>query len=1179
MSLRQVAASALALCLLGPALAYSQTNNGRIEGTVEDSSGGVIPGARLTATNVKTDLRVGATSGGQGEFVLTPLPPGIYRLSVEANGFRKADIEAIEVNVGAVVPQIVKLELGAVTESVTVAANTLRVATTDVQLTRAINIRDIDTLPQLARTPMTLTAFQPGVQTNAGDVSFSRVNGLRQGSNNSKLDGIDINDSVVPRLGLSLTPNNTDSIAEFRMVLGGGKAEYGRSAGAQVELITRSGSNDFHGNAFDYLRNTDLNANDFFSNQSGSTRPKFIQNTAGGSFGGRIFRDKTFFFGNYQARRTRQETVRNRRVYTPSAKVGLFKWTAGGVTNSYDFAAADPRGIGIDKGVAAINARMPDPNNFDVGDGLNTAGFRFNTPSSSFEDQFTIKGDHNVTNSNHVFLRWSWQRNSSIDTLNNAERTYPGQIDGTQGGHRWGFAIGDDWTFTPWLVNEFRIGYQSASVDFLRPDRPNGPAYIANLVNNVQYAGFGQGRNSPVIDLTENLTWLHGTHTFKMGTNLRRTKQYGYDLFGTQPDLRTQPQNGNTMPSSFGPQGLTAAQRSTFDQLYNDIMGRLDRVIMTFYSDLNQFQPAGAPRVRNYLLREGGFFFQDDWKVSRKLTFNVGLRYEVFLKPIEQDGLQGRLDQASLVNGVNRITNLTLQKSQDWFGTDWNNFAPRFGFAYDPKGDGKTAIRSSFGIFYDRTMGAVASGIDSNTIGFSQQVPVYPNQSGADVRYSDPLQRPQTPGAPVLQLPTTRSTNIRLAGPNLATGYVANWSLNVEREIVRNTILDVGYIANRGIKLYMHRDVNQPQVTPQLMSDFKELAVFASNNALPVSLNNVFVRVFGTAASAVSTLGATNLTQGELGKVLNALDTNPTNFSRYAAAGLPDTFLRAYPQFNQVQLGTNDGRSYYDSLQVSIRRTAGALKAAFNYTWSHGIDDVGGYSTTASAPEGNGFAAPIDNFKLRLMRGTADFDRRHVFNSSLAYTLPVGQGRKFLDRGGWVDTLIGGWDIGSIVTWQTGAPFSIFSQRGTGPVQTSTTYFSNSWINYSGPTKIGALDRRGNGVFLFTPDQVAVLTAASVYPGPGELGTSGRNLFRNPRFFNADASLVKRFRIHENHAITFRAEAYNLFNNPNFQMVATNVSTNNLNVDTPASFGKFSQTVGGQGTSARTMQMTLRYDF
>ena len=1168
----------VAILVLAVPMALAQSNNGRIEGTVQDPQGAVIPGANLTATNVGTQVKTEVVSGSQGEYVLTALPPGIYTLSVQAPGFRKADIEGIEVNVGATIARNVQLELGSIEESVRVEARTVAVQTTDSQVFRAVNMRDIDTLPQLARTPITLAAFQPGVQTNAGDVSFSRVNGLRQGSNNSKLDGIDINDSVVPRLGLSLTANNSDSIGEFRIVLGGGKAEYGRSAGAQVELVTRSGTDLLHGNAFDYLRNTVLNANDFFANQSGSTRPKFIQNIFGGSLGGPIFKHKTFFFGNYQGRRTRQETVRNRTVYTPTAKQGIFRWTTAGATSAFDFGAVDPRGIGIDKGVAKINAQMPDPNNFDLGDGLNTGGYRFNVPSNSFEDQYTIKGDHNITETHHAFFRWSWQRNSSIDTLNNAERTYPGQVDGTQGGHRWGFAVGDDW-ITPRFVNEFRIGYQKATVDFLRPNRPNGPAYVASLVNNVQYRPFPQGRWSPVLDLTENFTWLKGTHTLKMGTSLRRTLQYGYDMAGTQADLTTTTGNGNAVLPSIGPQGLSAAQRSTFDSLYNDILGRLDQVIMTFYSDLDKFQAAGAPRVRNYLLREGGFFFQDDWKASRKLSFNVGLRWEVFLKPIEEDKLQGRIDKAELVDGINPLTDLTIQRSNDWIKTDWNNFAPRFGFAYDLKGDGRTAIRGNYGIYYDRTMGAVASGIDSNTPGFTQQVPVFPNQGGGDIRYSDNYPLPTTPANPVLTLPTTRSTNIRIMTPGLRTGYVQNYSLSVQHEILKNTVLDVGYVGNRGVKLYMHRDVNQPKVTPEFLSDFNQLAAFAGNNATVVPSSNVFVRLYGTPAAAVTALNATNLIQGRLGTVVETLDRNSTQFSRYAAAGLPVTFLRNYPQFNQVQLGTNDGRSYYDSLQISVRRTAGALKSAFNYTWSHSIDNVGGYSTTASTPEGNGYAPPIDNFNLRLMRGTADFDRRHAFNSSIAYTLPIGRGQKFGgDKGGLFDSLLGGWDIGLLTAWQTGAPFTIFSQRATGPLATSTAAPSNSWVNYSGPTN-GTVERRKDGVYFFTAEQVAALTSPSAIPVAGGLGTSGRNSFRNPSFFNMDASLVKRFRITENHKVTFRAEAYNLFNNPNFQFVSTNSSTANNNVNNAASFGRFSQTVGAQGTSARTMQMTLRYDF
>jgi hypothetical protein len=1171
MSIRRFFASLLVLlvCLLAVSQpGTAQTNNGRILGTVQDPSGAVVPGAHLTAVNVKTQQKTEATSGSQGEFVLTALPPGTYKLTVEAAGFRKAEIQSIEVNVGAEVAQLIKLEVGTTSETVVVEASTVTVQTTESQVSRSVNLRDIDTLPQLARTPITLAVFQTGVQINPSDASYSRVNGGRMGSNNSRLDGIDVNDSVVPRLGLSMTANNTDSIGEFRIVLGAGKAEYGRSAGGQVELITRSGTNSFHGNGFWYLRRTDLNANDFFSNQSGTLRPLFSQNITGGSFGGRIRKDKTFFFGNFQRRRTQQETVRNRTVYTPTAKQGLFRWTTAGVTQSFNFAAngptADPRGKGVDPAVAKINAQMPDPNNTDLGDGLNTAGFRFNTPSNSLEDQTTIKVDHNVTNNNRAFVRYSFQRNSSIDTLNSAERTYPGQIDGTQGGHRWGFSIGDDWTLRPNLINEFRVGYQKSTVAFERPNRPQGPDYITNLVYDVQYSGFPQGRWSPVTDITENLTWLKGKHVLKMGTNIRHTLQYGYDQAGVYPNLTPAVANGNIVAAAIGPQGLTATQRTTFERLYNDILGRIDRVTMTFYSDLQKFQPAGAPRVRNYNLNEGGIFFQDDWKITRKLTLNVGLRYELFLVPKESGTLQGVIDKANIVNGWTPATDLTLVRGSNWFTTDKNNFAPRIGFAYDLTGNGRTALRGSYGIYYDRFMGAVTSTVDGSTPGFSQAVPVYPNSNNNDMRFSENYPLPQTPAAPVLTLPTTRSTALRMMSPNLRTGYVQNFSLNVQHEVFRNTVVDVGFVGNRGVKLFYFRDVNQPHTPADFISSFKEMQAYAANSSAAVPAGNVFVRMFGTAASALSTIGATSFTQGLVGTVINTLDTNSTNYARMTSAGLPLTYFRPYPQFTTVGLGTNDGHSQYNSLQVGVRRNTGALRMSLNYTWSHSMDNVAGYSATSSAAEGNGYTQPIDNFNLGLMRATSDFDHRHAFNSSISYSLPFGKGKKFgRDMGRVMNAFLGGWDLGALTIWQSGGPYTVFSSRATGP-QSGV----NTWANYTGSKGIGAVDRRGDGVYFLPAGTIDKFG----YPNAFEVGTYGRNLLTGPRFFDTDMSMVKRFRITDRHAATFRAEAYNLFNNPNFGGMSAGLTA-------PATFGKFSSTIGATGTNARVMQLSLRYDF
>src|SRR5580692_4956988 len=290
---------------------------------------------------------------------------------------------------------------------------------------------DIATLPQLSRTPITLAVFQPGVQVNpqangsasGADYSFAHVNGLRQGSNNNTLDGIDVNDSVAPRIGLSLTANNTDSVEEARIVTASGKAEYGRSAGAQVQLVTRSGTNQFHGNAFDYLRNRDFNANDYFDNAAGNPIPVLIQNNFGGSFGGPIKHNKLFIFGNYQGIRTHAQAIQQTVVPTATADQGIFEWNSGTAANpvihQYSIVGADPLGKGIDPTVAALLKLYPAPNaNTCSGtfDGLNSSCYTFNFYNGSLSDQFTIKADYNINDKMHIFERTSWQRNTAIDS-------------------------------------------------------------------------------------------------------------------------------------------------------------------------------------------------------------------------------------------------------------------------------------------------------------------------------------------------------------------------------------------------------------------------------------------------------------------------------------------------------------------------------------------------------------------------------------------------------------------------------------------------------------------------------------------------------------------------------------------------------------------------------------------
>ncbi len=1131
---------------------FGQTDSARLEGSVQDPTGAVVPNAKLTLVNVKTQARVEGASDASGNFIFASVLPGTYDLTAEAAGFRKSSLNNIELNVGAIVAQIMKLEVGQTTESVVVQATTVNVQTTDSQVSRTITMRDIDTLPQLGRSPISLAAYQPGVQIATNDVTSSHINGNRGGSNNATLDGIDVNDSLVPRLGLSLTANNTDSIGEFRIVTTAAKAEYGRSAGGQVELITRSGTNSYHGNVFDYLRNTVLNANDFFNNQTGGTVPKFIQNQYGASAGGPIKHNKLFFFANWQGVRATTEQVRNRTVLSNLARQGIFQWKdASGNIQQYNIVANDPRHLGIDPTVLKNSiSLLPAANNADNGDGLNTLGFRFNNGTGSRSDQGTAKLDYQMTSNLHLFYRWSDFHTSSTDQLNNADATFPGQPTGTQGGHRWGYSIGSDWTVTPRSVNEARFGYQSASVGFFRPGRPLGSAYLANDYTDPYNPAFAQGRNSPVTEFTDNFTHILGKHTLKAGINFRHTLQTGYNDGNIYPNITfSSTLNGNTPPNTVGPAGLSSTDRTRFNNLYNEILGRVDLNTETFLSNLKTFQPAGTTRQRDYTLNEQGYFIQDDWKVRRNLTFNLGLRWDIYGSPHEKNGLQGSVDQIRAISTSSQINNLAVTPTSSFYPTDYKNFAPRFGFAWDINGDGKTAVRGNYGIFYDRSIGATVNTVDGNTPGFSQVSNVKPNLSGTtDVRLSDNIPAPSASGTPVLLLPTTRSTSIVVYDPNLKTGYVEQYGLSIQREVARNTVLEVGYVGERGKKLFMNLNLNQSHAYGDFLTSFRELQAFSANGT-PVSAGNTLARMFGSAATAVSRLGALNLSQGLLGTVSNNLDTNL--FGNYAAAGVSDFYLRNFPQYATVGYGTNTGLTWYDSLQISLRRNTGMLKTAINFTYSHTLDNTNS--------EGNGYVAPLDSFNLGLGKSRGDFDRPLSLNSAVTFTPPIGRNKAI---GGnmpkWADTLIGGWDIGSLIVIQSAQPFTVTSQRATGA---STV---NTYANYSGDRNAGYLQRRGDGVYFFTPAEVAQFS----FPGVGEIGNSGRNAFRGPTYINADASLIKRFRITETQSVQFRAEGYNIFNHAQF-------GTPNINLTQPASFGKYASTLNG----ARTLQMALRYEF
>ena len=366
-------------------------------------------------------------------------------------------------------------------------------------------------------------------------------------------------------------------------------------------------------------------------------------------------------------------------------------------------------------------------------------------------------------------------------------------------------------------------------------------------------------------------------------------------------------------------------------------------------------------------------------------------------------------------------------------------------------------------------------------------------------------------------------------------------------------MLTVGYVGNRGLKLFFNQDLNQVRMTPSFVNDVKELA----NNLTTlsnVSSNNVLVKMFGTASAAATAVGTSNLQTNQIRNITDALDQSYN--SRYANAGVNQFYLRNYPQFFQLYYGTNAGLSWYNSAQFSLKHQTKSVRLFANYTFSKSLDNTGA--------EGNGSTDPIDSFNLGLNKGRSDFDRAHVFNFQGSYTLPIGKGHAL---GGnmprWANTLVGGWDLGGLAIWESGAALTAGSGR-----YTAVSYNSASWLNYTGTRDIGSVSRQVanyDGVYFFDPN---VNFSKFTYPGMNDYGNAGRNTFRGPRFFNVDASLVKTFAITERKKVLFRAEAYNLLNNVNF-------ANPSFSLTNAQSFGKISGVV----SNPRLLQAALRFEW
>ena len=785
---------------------YAQTFTATLNGRVVDPTGGVIVGAKVTIRNEATNREQTTTTGAEGNYVLTLLPPGQYTLTVEAEGFKKAVRSGINLQVGQQASLEVSLALGSRAEVIEVREDVPVIQSENAALGNVVDQKKIVELPLNGRDYLQLAQLQPNVFAPAQNSTLGfrggfNVAGKSEVANNYILDGIDNNDETTNQ------PSHTpilDAVSEFRVLSGTYSAEYGRQAGGQVIVTTKSGSNQFHGSLYEFHRSSALDAQNFFA----PTKPNFRRNQFGGVTGGPIRHDRTFFFTGYEGQRRGQQEASLATVPSSAMRRGDFREITTQLRNPFQANQAFPNNqipesLWQGKPGAGLLALYPAPTRTGANNFASAGAGRFRV------DQFSARIDHKINEHNTLFGVYEFRDSTEFFPISNplcSARDVPGwgcdEFQRTQ-------HVALVWThvFGPRVVNEARVGYGRFGFFRLQEDRGvdvinrlgiggltdagktpfnNGAPQI--IVTGITTIGgptnLPQGRHDNTYHYVDNMTWVRGTHTMKWGFDIRRF------LF-------------NSFFTSFGRGSFRFDGRFTGNAVADLLLG------LPQQADRN----LGVP-FHNAMTFSSGYYFHDDWKITSKLTVNLGFRYEFNLPPIEKVNKMASFDpdtQTIKVAGGFEALNIPDTSVPGFFlklrprpdvgrrlwKTELNNFAPRIGLAWRPFGGTRTVLRAGFGTFYNYQI--VGNGITP----LSRNSPFRQRQTAGPFAASGPL--------PNLASAFTGSPSTVAPGidPNFVTAYVNEWSLGVQREIAKDMVLEVSYLGSQGHKLPIGVNINQ----------------------------------------------------------------------------------------------------------------------------------------------------------------------------------------------------------------------------------------------------------------------------------------------------------------------------------------------------------------------------------
>jgi hypothetical protein len=1076
---------------LAGALAWAQFESATLTGVVTDSAGAVVPGASVKALNEATNIETSTVTNAEGRYVFVNLRPGSYQVTTSASGFKQFISSGVVLQVNQAARLDVELTVGAVTERILVTGEAPVLETESASRGAVIDRTKIVELPLNGRDYNQLALLSPGVLAptprlqSIGFRGVFNVNGNRAFQNAFQLDGVDNTSysNSFRGLNVQVVQPSVEALQEFKIQTNAYSAEFGRSAGALVNAVIRSGSNEVHGSVYEFHRNQHLDATNFFANRAGLEKPFRLRNQFGSALGGPIIRNRTFIFGDYEGLRDAAGVVRLSSVPRPIWRQGMF---ATPIWNPFN-----PNDQGTDFRIPAtpacndgsgncwrIPANLIDPVGqkvIDVSPNPNTLS---PTQDNNFvavpidrnrTNQFDIRVDHNLSTKLNIFGRYSYAKTNFFRPAPRPGLSEGSTNDtfGTADLKSQAVASGLIWTLGPALVSETRFGFAMGDYFQLPPNFGSGcPGDLIGLKNAptdtaicgglpvFNFPGgtlrrIGRTTSVPQFqtprsyNLRESFGWNQGAHALKFGGEL---------LF-----VETGIRDVSSLLGNFDFSGRFTGVNNRWENALADLL-------LGFPSRYQQDSNTTFDIYQHMYF----VFVQDDWKLTRKLTLNLGVRYEFATPTRERDFHWANFDAAK---GQFITAKSGSLRDEALVEPDRNNFAPRIGFAYSATP--KTVVRGGYGIFYNHTNRMGREGL----LGFNPPFIILGDSqiSGSGpLKAADGIFRLQD-GVPAGFVDISRvnlaSVARKAQDPNQRTPYTQQYNFGVQQELIGQFVLDVSYVGNRALKLPAFRNLNPNTYT------------FNSQGAPVVGLRE-----------------------------------------------LDGLGLRG-----DIQYLEDLGISNYNSLQVKLeRRFANGFTLLTSYTWGKALTDSVDHLSTSGV--GNGvdvgeFREPQDPKHRRPEYGPSEFDITHRFVLSGVWQLPFGRTQAY--GRGWshgVDLLLGGWEFSPIFTAQTGLPLTINQSQA---------------VNIGGERR-SRPNRIGNGTLpdsersvdrWFDTSAFIALDGTPGRPGffPNQIfGNSGVGIVRGPGLVNLDFNLAKNIAIWERLSAQFRAEFFNAFNHSNF---------------------------------------------